>query len=156
MSAEELLRRLEGKGQTLAVAESCTGGLLSSMLCSVPGASRAFLGSTVAYSDGSKVSLLQVEGKAIEEHGAVSEEVAVMMASGVRGLFGADVGVGVTGIAGPGGGSEEKPIGTVHMAASDGRHTVSERRRFPGGREEVRSAAAAKALELTLELLEME
>ncbi len=156
MSAEELLRELERRGHTLAVAESCTGGMVSSMLTSVPGASTAYLGSTVTYSDASKVSLLQVEEKSLKESGAVSEEIAVKMVNGVRELFGADVGIAVTGIAGPAGGSDAKPVGTVHLAASDGRHTVSERRRFPGGREDVRQAAAAKALDLALELLGVE
>ncbi len=142
----QLLRR---HGETLAVAESCTGGLLSARLTSVPGASQVFLGGAVAYSNLAKRSLLQVSAASLETHGAVSAAVALELAHGARRRFGADWSLAITGIAGPEGGTPEKPVGLVFLAcaAPQGEPQVVERR-FQGGRERVRAYAAAVALNL--------
>src|SRR5205823_10547788 len=105
------------EGVTLATAESCTGGLVAARLTSVPGSSDVFLGSVVAYSDEVKRAELDVPAELLERHGAVSAEVAAAMARGARARLGADVAVAVTGIAGPGGGTEEKPVGPVYVHA---------------------------------------
>ncbi len=118
-----VLDLLADAGRTLAVAESCTGGAISARLTSVPGASRAMRGGVVAYSNAAKRDLLGVDGATIEAEGAVSEAVALRLAAGVRDRLAADVGVAVTGIAGPTGGTPDKPVGTVWLAYDDGRTT---------------------------------
>ena len=105
-------------GRTLAVAESCTGGLMAARLTERGGSSDYMLGGVVAYSDAAKIALADVPAALIEHHGAVSPEVAAALADGARARFGADVGIGITGIAGPGGGTEEKPVGTVCLSVS--------------------------------------
>jgi len=145
--AAVVLERCRASGFKLAVAESCTGGLLGERLTNIPGSSDVFLGGVIAYDNDVKLSLLGVRAEEIERYGAVSEAVALQMASGVREKLGADVGVSVTGIAGPGGGTTEKPIGLVWIAvhASD----VKARRFHVGGdRAEVRQRAAQAALEM--------
>ena len=147
----ELLRRA---GRTLAVAESCTGGLLAERLTRVPGSSDYFLGGAVVYTNALKTRLLGVPEALLAEHGAVSEPVARAMAEGVRGALGGDYGVGITGVAGPGGGSEEKPVGTVHLAlAGPGGAAAHRRVRLPGDRERVRWQASQLALEMLRRLL---
>ena len=145
----ELLRQAAA---TLAVAESCTGGLLAERLTRVPGSSDYFVGGAVTYADRLKTQLLGVPEALLAEHGAVSEEVARAMAEGVCRALGADYGAAITGVAGPGGGSEAKPAGTVHVAVAGpaaGAHTVGHRRvRFPGDRERVRWQASQLALEM--------
>lgn len=135
------------RGATLAVAESCTGGLLGARITAVPGASRVFMGGTLAYANEVKVRELGVAEGDLVAHGAVSEPVARAMATGVRVRFGTTVGVGITGVAGPGGGSEEKPVGTVWVAVDlDGTvHAV--RAVLPGDRSEIRARAAQLALD---------
>ena len=113
-------RLLEEKGKTIAVAESCTGGLIAEKLTDVPGSSAYFFGGIVAYANSAKQGLLGVPESLIAEHGAVSEPVARAMAHGARERFGADIGVATTGISGPGGGSEEKPVGLVYLAIAWG------------------------------------
>ncbi len=108
-------RLLLSKKQTVAVAESCTGGLLGSRLTDVSGSSKYFLGGVIAYHDVLKVSLLDVPPEVIKEHGAVSPECALAMAQGVRSLTGASIGISITGVAGPTGGTKAKPIGTVYI-----------------------------------------
>ena len=132
---------------TLAVAESCTGGMLGERITSIPGSSDVFLGGVIAYHNEVKRSLLGVRSEAIERSGAVSEEVVLQMASGVRERLGADVGVAVTGIAGPGGGTPEKPVGLVWIAVHA---SVVKARRFHvgGDRAEIRQRAAQAALEM--------
>jgi len=122
-------RQLQQQSRTLAVAESCTGGLVASLITDVPGSSGYMLGGVVSYSNEVKTQLLQVQPDTLQEVGAVSPETAAQMAQGVRRLLHSDVGLGVTGIAGPGGGYAEKPVGLVyvHLAASDadwGEHQV--------------------------------
>ena len=132
---------------TLGVAESCTGGMLGERLTSIPGSSDVFLGGVIAYHNDVKKELLGVTADALEKHGAVSEQVALQMAAGIRERTGADVGVSVTGIAGPGGGTPEKPVGLIWVAvnASD-----AKARRFHvgGDRAEIRQRAAQAALEM--------
>jgi nicotinamide-nucleotide amidase len=132
---------------TLAVAESCTGGLLGERITSIPGSSDVFLGGVIAYHNGVKRKLLSVRADDLEKFGAVSEQVALQMAAGVREETGADVGVSVTGIAGPGGGSPEKPVGLIWVAvhASEGK---ARRFHVSGDRAEIRQRAAQAALEM--------
>ena len=141
------------KGATLATAESCTGGLIAHRLTSAPGASNYFLGGIIAYSNAAKESVLDVPALLIEAHGAVSAPVSEAMAQGARKRFGAAYGIGVTGIAGPGGGTAEKPVGLVYMAASgpEGGRCVSDV--FEGGRMDIEMKSAERALELLRELL---
>jgi nicotinamide-nucleotide amidase len=139
---------------TVATAESCTGGLISKRITDVPGSSRYFLGGVVAYSDEVKVRHLGVARNLLERDGAVSRSVAEAMALGVADRFGANVGIGITGVAGPGGGSDEKPPGTVWYAvAIDGR-VAARRERFGGDREAVRERAAQAAMAFVLARLE--
>jgi nicotinamide-nucleotide amidase len=141
-----LLRRAE---QTLALAESCTGGLASSMLTDVPGSSHYFLGSIVSYGNAAKEALLDVGPDTLRAHGAVSEEAAREMAIGARRRFDADLAVSITGIAGPDGGSPEKPVGTVFFALADRDGVAAASRRlFVGDRSVVRRAACLHAFEM--------
>ena len=114
--AEVVLQQLRLRGQTVAVAESCTGGGLGAALAAVPGASDVFLGGVIAYANGVKQGLLGVPAELLQAHGAVSDPVAQSMAEGARRVTGADWGLAITGVAGPGGGSDEKPVGLVHLA----------------------------------------
>lgn len=133
---------------TLAVAESCTGGLVSQRITSVPGSSRSFVGGAVVYSNELKTMFAGVPAEVIERHGAVSEEVARALASGIRQKTGATMGVGITGIAGPTGGTEEKPVGLVYIAVSDGNRTEVLERNFRGPRQRIREWTAHQALDL--------
>ena len=133
---------------TLAVAESCTGGLISQRITSVPGSSRSFLGGAIVYSNEMKTALAGVAPELIAEHGAISQEVAEALATGIRQHTGATLGLGVTGIAGPSGGSEAKPVGLVYIALSDGVKTDLVKRTFPGDRDRIRQWAAQQALDL--------
>jgi nicotinamide-nucleotide amidase len=137
----------------IAVAESCTGGLITSRLTDIPGSSRYVDQSVVTYSNDAKVSLLGVPAELIAAHGAVSESVALAMADGMRARAGADVAVGVTGIAGPGGGSPDKPVGTVAIAAVTAAETRSRVYRFVGEREMVKFQASQAALDMVRRML---
>jgi len=133
---------------TLAVAESCTGGLISERITSVPGSSRSFVGGAVVYSDALKQAFAGVSGDLIAQYGAVSEEVARALANGIRLRTGATIGLGITGIAGPTGATEAKPVGLVHIAVSDAQKTDTMERTFRGDRQRVREWAAQQALDL--------
>ena len=133
---------------TLAVAESCTGGMVAERITSVPGASRSFLGGVVVYSDHLKTALAGVSAEMIAQHGAVSAEVAKALAHGIRLRTGATIGLGVTGIAGPTGATESKPVGLVHIAVSDVQRTDAMERTFRGDRQRIREWAAQQALDL--------
>ncbi|HEU4763145.1 MAG TPA: competence/damage-inducible protein A [Gemmatimonadales bacterium] len=146
--AAVLLEALRRSKVRLAVAESCTGGLVGGRITAIPGSSDVFLGATVAYANAVKTAQLDVAAELIERHGAVSEEVARAMARGARERFGAEAAVSVTGIAGPDGGSEAKPVGTVWFGVSVGDHEETVRYVFLGGREEIRARAAQMALYL--------
>jgi nicotinamide-nucleotide amidase len=139
---------LELKQETLAVAESCTGGLLSQRITSISGSSRSFLGGAVVYSNELKADFANVPPELIEAHGAVSAEVAEAMAQGIRRRVGATIGVGITGIAGPTGGTEEKPVGLVYLAVSYGNKTESLECNFRGDRERIRLFASQQALDM--------
>jgi len=133
---------------TLAVAESCTGGLIAERITSVPGASRSFLGGAVVYSDQLKTSFAGVPAELIARHGAVSAEVAKALAEGIRQRTGATHGLGVTGIAGPTGATESKPVGLVYIAVSDAQGAAAIDRTFRGDRQRIREWAAQLALDL--------
>ena len=149
-----MVRLLLEQGKTLAVAESCTGGLVSSMLTRVAGVSAAFLTGVVAYSNDAKVALLGVPEDLITKYGAVSAEVARAMAEGVRKRAGSDFACAATGIAGPTGGTAEKPLGLVWLALADEAGTEACARRFRGSRTEVQLRAAKTLLNhLRLRLL---
>jgi nicotinamide-nucleotide amidase len=151
--AELVLRLCRDRGLTLATAESCTGGMVAERLTSVPGASDVFVGAVVAYSDGLKARDLGVPADVLERHGAVSAETAAAMAEGARSRLGADVAVAVTGIAGPGGGSEEKPVGLVYVHAAGPHGTRGVDFVFPGDRDGIRRRATMTALHLVRRLL---
>ena len=141
---------LQMRGATLAVAESCTGGMLASRITSVPGSSRYFLGGAITYADELKTSFANVPPKLIEKHGAVSKEVATAMAEGIRGECDATYGMAITGIAGPTGGTEEKPVGLVYIALADGtkKTEVLERKFIGADRERIRQFSTQAALDL--------
>jgi nicotinamide-nucleotide amidase len=136
------------KQKTVAVAESCTGGLVAERLTRVPGSSNFFLGGVVAYSNDLKTRLVGVPAELIAVEGAVSKPVAQALAEGVRRRTGASIGVSISGVAGPGGGTVEKPVGLVFIALSDDRSTEVRRFQFPGDRERVRTWASVVALEM--------
>ena len=147
-------RRLAERGWTLALAESCTGGLIGYRVTSVPGSSRWFRGGVTAYENGVKERLLGVRPSTLRKHGAVSAETALEMARGARRTVGAKVALSVTGVAGPDGGTVEKPVGLVYAAVSAGRKKAFVEGRFRGGRERVRRQAADMALKLLLSFIE--
>ena len=151
---EIVLDLCRARGLTLATAESCTGGLVAARLTDIPGSSEVFRGAIVAYADDVKVEQLGVDPAVLAEHGAVSAETAEAMAAGARERLGADVAVSVTGIAGPGGGTPEKPVGLVflHASSPDGEEAL--RFEFPGERDWIRTRSAVAALHLLRRLLE--
>ncbi|HZC69777.1 MAG TPA: competence/damage-inducible protein A [Jatrophihabitans sp.] len=142
--AEALVTR----GLTIATAESCTGGLLAARLTDRPGSSAYVLGGVTSYANEAKQDLLGVPANLIAQVGAVSAEVAEAMANGVRARLGADVGVGITGVAGPDGGTEEKPVGLVHICAVSPQRTVARRIMLPGNRAEIRKRAVVVAMHM--------
>jgi nicotinamide-nucleotide amidase len=141
---------LRSAGATLAVAESCTGGLLGARLTARAGSSDYFLGGVISYADDVKAGVLGVPRELLRRHGAVSDEVAEAMALGARRLTGATYALAVTGVAGPNGGTPQKPVGLVHVACSGPRRTRSTRNHFPGDRDTVRQFSATRALHLLL------
>jgi nicotinamide-nucleotide amidase len=151
--AEIVLELARAGGLSIATAESCTGGMVAELLTDVPGSSDVFLGGIVAYSNQVKIETLGVPVDVIEAHGAVSAEAADAMANGVRTVLGADVAISVTGVAGPGGGTDEKPVGLVfvHVATEQGgRSTTLD---FPGDRDAIRRRSAVAALHLARRVL---
>lgn len=139
---------LLNRSETLAAAESCSGGLIANRITNVPGSSEYFERGYVTYSNEAKIELLGVDPELIKKYGAVSREVAVQMAEGARKRAGTDWAVAVTGIAGPGGGTETKPVGLVHIAVSSKGHTIAEEFRFKGTREEIKHRVSQAALNL--------
>ena len=136
------------RGATLAVAESCTGGLLAERVTSISGSSRYFLGGVVVYSNALKTKFADVPAGLITQHGAVSREVAAALAEGIRKRCKATFGIGITGVAGPAGGTEEKPVGLVYIALASEDRTQVEERKFPGDRKRVRWFATQLALDM--------
>ena len=152
--AAVVLERLRARGGRLVVAESCTGGLLGARITAVPGASDVFIGGIIAYDNVVKSGTLDVAPELLERHGAVSEQVVSAMAQGVQRQFAVDAALAITGIAGPGGGTADKPVGTVWMAARLGTEARALKRIFPGERGEIRARAAQGALDLLRRLIE--
>ena len=149
-----IIKILTTRAKTLATAESCSGGLIAHRLTNVPGASACYLGGVVVYSNEMKTRLLDVLETTLLAHGAVSEATAREMVLGARARLGADYAVAVTGIAGPGGGTPEKPVGLVYMgvAGPDG-NVVLERRQFDGDRDSIKNQTATSAIELLREII---
>ena len=146
--ASVVLNECDARGLTIAVAESCTGGLLGARLTAISGSSSVVIGGVIAYSNGVKKGLLGVTTESLERHGAVSEEVASEMATGVRRRLGVDIGVSITGVAGPGGGTPDKPVGLVWMAVDVRGDVRTHGSRFIGDRAEIRFRATQAALDL--------
>ena len=145
-AAERLVALLKAQGVTCATAESCTGGGIGAAITSAPGASEVFLGGVVSYSNDVKRDVLGVSQATLDKVGAVSSETAMRMADGARRMMKADVAVSVTGVAGPGGGTAEKPVGLVWFGLATPRGTRAERALFTGDREAVRTQAVVHAL----------
>jgi PncC family amidohydrolase len=146
--AKDIVRLLTKRKKTLALAESCTGGFIANQITNVPGASKIFLGGIVSYSNEAKQKFLGVRAKTLEQHGAVSEPIAREMATGARKRFGADFTIAVTGIAGPGGGTKNKPTGTVFIALAGASGISVEHKLNDFGREKFKKITAQQALEL--------
>jgi len=152
---EHVLSLARARGLTIATAESCTGGLVAARLTRVPGSSESFLGGVVAYADAVKIAELDVPESVLVEHGAVSVETAAAMAEGARRRLGADLAVAVTGVAGPGGGTAEKPVGLVHIHVSGPDGSRARTLDVPGEREQVRARSTVTALHLLRQFLEL-
>ena len=148
-----VLIKLRGEGKTIASAESCTGGYIAKRLTDIAGSSDVFVGSAVTYANEAKIRMVGVKPETLEKCGAVSEAVAIEMAEGVRRTLGADIGISTTGIAGPGGGSEEKPVGTVYVAVSTEKGTRVKKLSLSSQRDRdfIRTVSATNALALVLE-----
>lgn len=144
---------LTEKNLTISVAESCTGGLISSALTDIPGSSKYFILGVIAYSNDMKIKLLNVLEETILKHGAVSKETALEMANNIRHLGKTNIGIGITGIAGPEGGEPSKPVGTIFISVAVGHHLYFKKFIFKGGRLKIRKKAAEAALELLHECL---
>lgn len=147
---------LSKQGLKLAVAESCTGGLIGHLLTNVAGSSTYYLGGVIAYANEAKMNLLGVSRGTLEKHGAVSSETVIEMARGVRIALGADIGIAVSGIAGPGGGTPEKPVGTVWIGLSSNQEEYSRHYLWTGDRLAVKEQTARAALDLLMEHLSRE
>ena len=150
--AEKLLDTYRSRGVKLATAESCTGGLIAALLTEISGSSDVFECGFVTYSNASKIKLLGVDAQLIEQYGAVSEQVACAMAQGVIAKTGVDVAVAVTGIAGPSGGTQQKPVGLVYIAVASKNNVTCEQNIFTGNREQVRLSSVEKALGMLLDI----
>jgi PncC family amidohydrolase len=145
---------LQERSLTLGLAESCTGGLIASRITDVPGSSAYFIAGLVTYSNEAKTNLLSIPDKIITHHGAVSNIVAERMAKGVRTAAGVDIGLSITGIAGPGGGSPEKPVGTVFIGLATTKKAFIKKFFFSGNRREIRRHSSEEALTMLLDYLE--
>jgi nicotinamide-nucleotide amidase len=150
----EAVKLLTSLGETLAVAESCTGGGLGAAIVNVSGCSKVFLGGVICYSNEVKEKIVGVPLELLKNHGAVSEAVACAMAEGVAKLIGADIGIGVTGIAGPGGAVPGKPAGTVHFAISRNEQTFHTKLQISASRAEVQKTTISAVLEQLCKMLE--
>ncbi len=154
--AGRIHERLTGLHLTVATAESCTGGLVGHLLTEIPGSSDWFVGGAISYSNAVKHGVLGVTDEALERHGAVSAQVAVAMAEGARRAFGADLAVAVTGIAGPAGGSDAKPVGLTYVSVADAKGHEVQRHHWIGDRSANKRASARAALVLLLERAEQD
>jgi len=151
--ASQIHRILIKQDKTVSVAESCTGGLLSKLLTDLSGSSHFFILGIVAYNNKIKESILKIPKEAIRKNGAVSAEVATRMAKSIRKIAKTDFGIGVTGIAGPTGGSTVKPVGTVFIAVSNKNHVICKKFKFLGSRNSIRNKSSLNALKLLLALI---
>jgi nicotinamide-nucleotide amidase len=151
---QQIAQRLRDKGSQLCTAESCTGGLIAKSFTDLAGSSDWFERGFVTYSNEAKIEMLAVPASVIQDYGAVSEAVAVAMANGALQFSRANYSIAVTGVAGPGGGSDEKPVGTVWIAVAGKDQTRASHFQFDGDREAVRNATLQSALEMTLELID--
>ena len=151
---EDIGNLLRERNWTISTAESCTGGLISSLLTSIPGSSDYFRGGLIAYSNEMKVDLLSVSPETLKNCGAVSKETVKEMAAGVKKIFKTDVGITVSGIAGPGGGSEAKPVGTVVLGVDIPRKIITNIEHFEGERNEIREQVGIQILKELKDLLE--
>ena len=152
--AEILLQQLRARGHTLTTAESCTGGLLSALLTEIAGSSDVFTHGYITYANAAKTAMLGVNETLLHTHGAVSEPVARAMAEGALAASGASISIAITGIAGPGGASADKPVGLVHMAAAQrGESTLHQVQHFLGNRSDVRLQAVMAAMALVAQQL---
>jgi len=150
---QKIIQALQSQGQTLAVAESCTGGLVANRITDVPGSSDVFLLGVITYSNEAKQKILNIPPKALKSHGAVSEQIAIAMAKGVRKIHKTDFGIGITGIAGPTGGTKAKPVGLTYIAVSTKDETLCLHCMFQGTRPQIKKQASTQALELLTEFL---
>ncbi|MBI5873737.1 MAG: CinA family protein [Candidatus Omnitrophica bacterium] len=153
MIEQIIARILSNRHLTLSVAESCTGGLVSHSLTNIPGSSKYFVCGVVAYSDKTKIKLLKIPALTLKQHGAVSKETALKLANNVRHLAKTNIGIGITGIAGPGGGSASKPVGTVFIAIAIGHREYFKKFKFSGTRLKIKTCAKDAALQLLKECL---
>lgn len=152
--AERIIAALVQRGEMIVTAESCTGGLIAGALTDIAGSSTAVFGGYITYANRAKIEMIGVPEELIERWGAVSESVAIAMAEGARETSGTEVSIAVTGIAGPGGGSADKPVGLVHFACTTAAGTTHLEKRFGDlGRQQVREATINAALDLVLECL---
>ena len=149
-TAEKLVKRLAELGKTCGTAESCTGGGVGSAITAVPGSSEVFMGGVISYDNSVKCGILGVSPDTLATVGAVSRETAAQMASGARKALNVDYAVSVTGIAGPGGGTAEKPVGLVWFGIASQNGVMAEKEFFTGNREEVRAAAVEHALAMLI------
>lgn len=143
-------------GLWLAVAESCTGGMLGHLITNVPGSSSYFKGGVIAYANEIKLGILGVHSETLDSYGAVSEQTVLEMARGVRSLFNADIGISVSGIAGPDGGTEEKPVGTVWIGLSTPKLDQAEVYMFSGDRREIKEQATQFAMQMAIRYISRE
>ena len=153
MLAKEVGELLRSRKETVAVAESCTGGKVGDMMTDIPGSSDYFLGGIISYSNQAKLDLLGVSSNTLASKGAVSEEVAIQMAHGARERLKATYGIALTGIAGPAGGSKTKPVGLVYIAIASSYEKACERNVFKGSRKEIKTLAAERSLNMLLEFI---
>ena len=153
-SNEKLRSLMDRRCLTLSLAESCTGGLIGKTVTDIPGASSFFMGSAVTYSNDAKEKVLGVPHSTILAFGAVSGETAEAMAHGSLDVFGSDIAASVTGIAGPGGATDKKPVGTVWMAVTDGKRSIVRENHLNGGRDKIRQMSAEILLEMIIEFIE--
>ncbi len=151
---EKIAKLLKEKGYTISTAESCTGGLIGHMLTNVPGSSEYYKGGIISYSNEAKICLLGVRHDTLSKYGAVSEQVAYEMADGIKRKLDTNLAIATTGIAGPGGGSEEKPVGLVYIALANPYSIEVKEFRFEGGRLENKENFAKSALNMLLKFLE--
>lgn len=153
MPARRVGQLLKEKNLTVSVAESCTGGRIGDMMTDLPGSSDYFLGGVISYSNDAKIRLLCVDKATLILNGAVSREVAIQMADGARKMLRSDIGVSVTGIAGPSGGTPKKPVGLVYIAVSSKAGSMCSKNLFKGPRVEIKQKSAVKALKMLEEFV---